>query len=173
MIVSKVLWASDWIINCSWFINSTIFSKTPKLQNDCDIDLLLAYNRISYPIITARNSSLLLLCLSYSSCSYNYFAEPPLFLLFSCKALLEYRWHCLSYFLIKTARMSLPCWWSNLFIVVQWLKSSLIILSTLFRSSKWAVNKLMLRIMSTSGIPVLALLSGKSLPKSSYISLAS
>lgn len=55
---------------------------------------------------------------------------------------------------MSTERIRSPCFRRSFFIVVLWLKSSLMIRRILFRSSKWAVNQSMLIRMSTIGMLV-------------------
>jgi hypothetical protein len=58
IIVSNVFWASDCIMYCSCCIRLTILLKYRKSWKHVHIFLDLAYNRINWPIMMARNSSL-------------------------------------------------------------------------------------------------------------------
>jgi len=77
----------------------------------------------------------------------------------SIYALFWYKWHFLSYFIIKAGKMSLPCLRSSFFMLVQWLNNSLIILTTLLLSSKWAVKRSIFMMISTKGMSVVTLLA--------------
>lgn len=106
-------------------------------------------------MITDKNSSLPWCCVTSPVDKW----APEGFLLAgtldSCfTALFWNRWHYLSYFVIRTARINLSCFYSSYLMAVHLLKISFKILIVFDLSSKCAVNQSMFIMMSTRGMPV-------------------